>query len=81
MPPEHPNRPKRAQLVVAFVGIVLAGALGGAIGWGIVDQWRKDNSLPTLKDADREPSYIRIAGELGLGMYDKNRIRLREVAL
>jgi hypothetical protein len=37
VPPEHPNRPKRAQLVVAFLGIVLAGALGGAIGWGIVD--------------------------------------------
>jgi uncharacterized protein (DUF362 family) len=51
------------------------------LGWGVVDQWRKDNSLPTLKDADREPSYIRIAGELGLGIYDKNRIRLREVTL
>lgn len=51
------------------------------LGWGVVDQWRKDNSLPSLKDADREPSYIRIAGELGLGIFDKNRIRLREVAL
>jgi hypothetical protein len=51
------------------------------IGWGVVEQWRKDNGLPTLKDAGREPTYIRIAGELGLGIYDKNRIAMREVAL
>lgn len=51
------------------------------IGWGVVDQWRKDNGLPTLADAGRTPSYIRIAGELGLGVYDKNRIRMREITL
>lgn len=51
------------------------------IGWGVVEQWRKDNNLPTLKDAGRDPSYIRIAGELGLGVFDKNRISMREVAL
>jgi uncharacterized protein (DUF362 family) len=51
------------------------------IGWGVVDQWRKDNGLPTLTDAGRDPSYIRIASELGLGVFDKNRISMREVAL
>ena len=51
------------------------------LGWGIIEQWRKDNGLPTLKDAGREPTYIRIASELGLGVFDKNRISLREVAL
>lgn len=51
------------------------------IGAGIVDQWRKDNGLPTLAAIDHDPSYIRIAGELGLGVYDKNRIFMREVAL
>ncbi|MDI1448050.1 DUF362 domain-containing protein [Polyangium sp. 6x1] len=51
------------------------------LGWGIIEQWRKDNGLPTLKDAGREPTYIRIAGDLGLGVFDKNRISLREVAL
>jgi hypothetical protein len=34
---EHPNRPGRGLLVLAFVGILIAGGLGGAIGWGIVD--------------------------------------------
>ena len=51
------------------------------IGWGVVEEWRKNNGLPTLKQAHREPSYIRIAGELGLGVYDKNKISMREVAL
>jgi uncharacterized protein (DUF362 family) len=51
------------------------------IGWGVVEQLRRDNGLPTLKDAKREPSYIRIAGELGLGVYDKNQISMRHVAL
>jgi len=51
------------------------------LGWGVIEQWRKDNGLPTLKDAGREPTYIRIASELGLGVYDKNRISMREVTL
>ncbi|MRG96841.1 DUF362 domain-containing protein [Polyangium spumosum] len=51
------------------------------LGWGIIEQWRKDNGLPTLKDAGREPTYIRIASELGLGVFDKNRISLREVTI
>jgi uncharacterized protein (DUF362 family) len=51
------------------------------IGWEVIEKWRKDNKLPTLTEARREPSYIRIAGELGLGVFDKNRITMREVAL
>ncbi|XYH96445.1 DUF362 domain-containing protein [Sorangium sp. So ce1128] len=51
------------------------------IGWGVVETWRKENGLPTLKEASREPSYIRIAGELGLGVFDKNKIAMREVRL
>lgn len=33
----HPNAPRRGLLALAFLGIVFAGALGGLIGWGIVD--------------------------------------------
>jgi F0F1-type ATP synthase membrane subunit c/vacuolar-type H+-ATPase subunit K len=36
-PPAHPNRPTRGLLALAFAGILVAGALGGAIGYGIVD--------------------------------------------
>lgn len=51
------------------------------IGWQVVEKWRKEKNLPTLKLASREPSYIRIAGELGLGVYDQNKIRMREVSI
>jgi uncharacterized protein (DUF362 family) len=51
------------------------------IGWNEVEKWRKDKGLATLAKAGREPSYIRVAGELGLGIADKEQIRLREVTL
>jgi uncharacterized protein (DUF362 family) len=46
-----------------------------------VEKWRKDKGLPTLAKAGRDPSYIRVAGELGLGVADKEQIRMREVTL
>ena len=51
------------------------------IGWGEVERLRRDKGLPTLKSAGREPSYIRIAAELGLGLHDLDRIHVREVKL
>ena len=46
-----------------------------------VERWRKDKGLPTLAKAGRDPTYIRVAGELGLGIADLNQIRMREVSL
>ncbi len=51
------------------------------VGWALVEKLRKENGLPTLKDAEREPTYIKVAGELGLGVFDKNQIRFREVKI
>jgi hypothetical protein len=34
--PEHPNLPRRGALALMFVGIALAGILGGLIGYGVV---------------------------------------------
>jgi uncharacterized protein (DUF362 family) len=51
------------------------------IGWNEVEKWRKEKRLPTLAKAGREPTYIRVAGELGLGIADKDQIRLREITL
>src|SRR5262245_19459622 len=34
--PEHPNLPRRGALALMFVGIVLAGLLGGLIGYGVI---------------------------------------------
>ncbi|MEZ4310869.1 MAG: DUF362 domain-containing protein [Polyangiaceae bacterium] len=52
-----------------------------AVGWAEVDRVRRDKGLPSLKSAGREPSYIRIAAELGLGVFDLDRIHVREVRL
>jgi hypothetical protein len=46
--PDHPNRPSRSVLVLMFVGIVFAGLLGGAIGWGIVNSSCTEH--PTVAD-------------------------------
>ncbi|HEX4335453.1 MAG TPA: DUF362 domain-containing protein [Polyangiaceae bacterium] len=51
------------------------------VGWGVIEDARKANGLPTLTNAGREPTYIHSAAELGLGVADKNAIQLRQVAL
>jgi uncharacterized protein (DUF362 family) len=51
------------------------------LGWDVIEAARKANDLPTLTRAGREPGYIRTAAELGIGVHDRNAIRLREVAI
>ncbi len=51
------------------------------IGWKVVEEARKQNGLKTLTAAKREPTYIAKAAELGLGIHDVNKIRLKEVAI
>jgi len=57
------------------------GVAMDVIGWAAVEQLRKDHGLPTLTAVGRDPAYLRAAGDIGLGVADKNRIRLREVKL
>lgn len=51
------------------------------IGSTVIEQARKDKGLKTLAQAGREPAYIAKAAELGLGIHDKNKIKLQEVSL
>ena len=51
------------------------------IGWQVVDKWRVDRGLPTLEKAKREPIYIQRAADMGLGIADLNRIRMKVVDL
>jgi uncharacterized protein (DUF362 family) len=51
------------------------------IGWALVDKWRQEKNLPTLAKAGREPTYIRSAGELGLGIFKLDDIRMTEITL
>src|SRR5690349_16622778 len=43
--PFHPNVPKRGSVLLAFFGVVVAGVLGGTIGWGLVDASCSEKSL------------------------------------
>jgi hypothetical protein len=51
------------------------------LGAELVDKLRAEAKLPDLKSAGRDPSYIRAAGMLGLGMHERDWISLREVTL
>lgn len=35
-PGPHPNAPRTGALLLAYLGVVVAGVLGGMIGWGLV---------------------------------------------
>lgn len=51
------------------------------LGWQLLDKIRTEKNMPTFKKGKREPTYIRIAGEMGLGVMDPSRIAFREIAL
>jgi uncharacterized protein (DUF362 family) len=50
-------------------------------GTKVIEDERKARGLKSLKEAKREPRYIRTAGELGLGVHDLNQIRLRSAEI
>jgi uncharacterized protein (DUF362 family) len=51
------------------------------IGAQLVDKYRVEKGLGTLAAAGRAPAYIQTAADLGLGVADLARIRVREVAI
>jgi uncharacterized protein (DUF362 family) len=51
------------------------------VGWEIVEKFRAELKLKSLKDAGREPAYIKAASDLGLGVFERAQIQLKEVAI
>jgi uncharacterized protein (DUF362 family) len=51
------------------------------IGWEVVEKYRADFKLKTLAEVGREPAYIKAAADLGLGIADRAKIQLKEVAI
>ena len=51
------------------------------VGWEIVEQLRAQKHLRTLTAEGRAPAYIAAAGTLGLGVADRARIQLKDVAI
>jgi hypothetical protein len=51
------------------------------IGWEVVEKYRADFKLKTLAEMGREPAYIKAAADLGLGVHERAKIVLKEVAI
>ena len=51
------------------------------IGWEIIEAARKEYGLKTLTDEKREPSYIKTAASLGLGIHERAKITLKEITV
>jgi uncharacterized protein (DUF362 family) len=51
------------------------------IGWEVVEKYRADFKLKTLTESGREPAYIKAAADLGLGVHERSKILLKEVAV
>lgn len=49
------------------------------VGWEIVEQFRKEKGLKTLTAEGRAPAYIKAAADLGLGVFERDQIQVKEV--
>jgi uncharacterized protein (DUF362 family) len=50
-----------------------------ALGWSILEDERKTHGMPSLREANREPTYIATAAGLGLGSDDIEQIEVETV--
>lgn len=53
------------------------------VGWSMIEGWRRDRHLPSLKEVQREPKYIYTAADNNhrVGVADLNRIKINKVGL
>jgi uncharacterized protein (DUF362 family) len=66
-----------------FGGLLVATDLVAmdAVGAQIIEQQRLKNKLPSLKDAGRDPLYIRLAEEKRIGRADSANIEIKEAII
>ncbi len=77
----HGGPSYKPQFCWDYAGLIVARdqVAHDRIGWKIIEDRRKEMGLPGLKESKREPQYIGVAGELGLGESDIERIEVLEV--
>lgn len=73
-PAFHPKWIRNQKCIMASTDPVALDAAG----WRLVDKVREENGLPTLKDAGREPQYLRTCSKLGFGRLAPDSIRFVE---
>jgi uncharacterized protein (DUF362 family) len=50
-----------------------------SIGWAIIEELRAKKGLPSLKEENREPFYLKTAEKIGLGQAEQEKIDILEV--
>lgn len=50
-----------------------------SVGWQIIEKLRAKKGLPSLREENREPAYLKTAEKMGLGKADSYKINIREV--
>ncbi|MFC2163498.1 DUF362 domain-containing protein [Acidobacteriota bacterium] len=48
------------------------------VGWQIIEKFRADKGLPSLKEEEREPGYLHTADRMGLGIANLKKIKIIE---
>jgi len=48
------------------------------VGWKIIEKLRAKNGLPSLKEEQREPDYLKTAANMGLGKNADDEIKIFE---
>ncbi len=56
-PVDHPNKPQRRSLRLAFAGIAVSGLLGGLIGYGLVNTTCSDTPTVAQQLLEQVPRY------------------------
>ena len=75
------DRNKRAQILHGSVYVATDPVALDAVGTKVVEDLRASHGLPSFAKSKREPRYIQTAGELGLGVFDLNQIRLQTLEI
>jgi len=65
---------KRASLIFSFDPVA-----ADTVGWQIIENLRAKNGLPSLGEENREPSYLKTAEKMGLGIADPRKITIKEL--
>jgi uncharacterized protein (DUF362 family) len=75
------DRNKRAQILHGSVYVATDPVALDAVGTKLVEDLRTSHGMPNFAKSMREPRYIKTAGELGVGVFDLNQIRMQSVQL
>jgi uncharacterized protein (DUF362 family) len=71
-PSYHPRWAKNSETLIFGTDAVATDF----IGWQVIDQLRSENGIPSLKEENREPKYLRTAEKMGLGNANLKNITL-----